>query len=152
VRRIGSLVGLTLLGGIVCGIAAWASIVLLEMIFWGPWSKELGARNIHAHDVGAAFLAPLALCFVGVMSIATTAASLLAIVFVRNIWFRRTFVYAVNALPAIVTALLINPHVIGRGSVPHPVWSYPLAEVAILAIGLGWAFFLQRRAARIMDQ
>lgn len=149
-RRVGAFVGLTLLGGIVGGIGAAVSIAALAALFWGPFFKELLAWGIRTHDVGAAMFAYISLGFVGLMSLVATAVSLLCIVFLRNENVRRAVVYALNAVPGVVVAVTINPHIVGRGPNPHPVWSYPLSEVAIMCVGLIWARWLLRRAPRSM--
>ena len=150
-RRIGALVGLILLGGIVCGAAAAASIVLLWAAFWGPFFAQLLDRSIRVHDVGAALLAYYALGFVGAMSFATTAISLLAILFVRHAGLRRAVHLYRQRGAGHRDGRAGQSAPDGRGADPHPVWSYPLAEVAILLIGFGWAWWLQRSAPRWLN-
>jgi hypothetical protein len=146
--RAASYVWFSLLGA-TCGAFATAVIwFLLATLLWLPNWRVLRAYGMYVHDVEATYLVAFGWPVTGALFFVATLLSLLSMTFIKGRG-GRVAVYFLNALPAVVVLLLLNPHL--PSGVMGGSWHYPLAETAVLAIGLCWSFLLQKIAAGATD-
>jgi hypothetical protein len=126
-----------LIGGVLGYAASWISLALLGVFVWGPnWQhlNALGFKFHHANYTYAFLFDPPIFAFAFLI---TTLASVLVLRQSRSSHLRAISI-GLNLLPGLMSIAQTR--------------EYPGLEIALLAIGIGWGFFLHWAVLRRRQQ
>lgn len=132
-------IALVFLGGIVTGLATFLGWMAAASWLWLPFWKELRARGMYTHDIGAGYLVAFGPIGVGGLFVLTTVICFAVFVYSSRSKWCSLLILIVNLVPAVFVFLFLNYNAQRGFSVD---WQYPLAETIVLLVGISWGFAL----------
>ncbi len=141
-------VALPIVGGIATCAATYVGWFVLAVLVWQPFRRIMRDFGMFYDDIGASYILILGPPYIGLIFVLTTVASLIVFLLVHRSKYWFALFTLPNVLPAIVVFLTFNLGLSGNIFADH-IWRFPLAEIVVLLIGIGWSIVslkLLRRA------
>ncbi|MGV3634355.1 MAG: hypothetical protein ACO1NY_08375 [Pseudorhodoplanes sp.] len=131
-------VALPIAGGIVTCVATYVGWAAIAALIWQPFWRTMRDFGMHYDDIAASFLLVLGPPYVGLIFILTTITSLIVFLFVHKSKYCSLLFTLPNLIPAIMVFLTFYVGPYGGIFADH-IWRFPLAEIIVLLIGIGWS-------------
>lgn len=132
---------------LIAGFLAWLGTLILWLTLawalWLPYWKELLSMHMYTHDIQIGYMLLIDPPIVGSMFLLATLLALLIVRFVRDLRYGIVGSRVVMLFPALATFGMLN-----KRSWSDGMWHYPLAEIAVLVVGLALSFTLLRSFRR----
>lgn len=121
---------LPIVAGLIAALATFILFAALTFGLWLPFWRELHDRGMYVYDHATAFLIAFGSPVVGLMFVATTLVAQIVAQKVNRPFASEWVIRLFLLVPAVATYCLLNPP-------KQSMWHYPLAETAVLLVGLG---------------